>query len=91
MIESTIRNWEEREIKLFASHNCYLRIDPLVTSSTNSSLFIKQKLKQQKRAFKNGEMNEAGIERARAKVHLEEEDWLYQELTRLLILANNLG
>lgn len=91
MIASTIRNWEEREIKLFASHNCYLRIDPLVTSSTNSSLFIKQKLAQQKRASKNGEMNEVGIEKDRAKVHLEEEDWLYQELTRLLILATHLG
>jgi hypothetical protein len=92
LAESTVRNWEEQAIKKFASHNCYLRIDPLMTSSKSASLRSDRELEKQESLFKEGVINEEEIGRARTKVRLaKEEDQLSQALTRLLISANNFG
>ena len=92
IIDLDTRAREEKEIKRFASHNCRLRNDHFLTHGVRPSLFYKWDLKRKESLFREGEINEEEIQRARTKVQLKEEEyWLRQKFTNILISANNYG
>lgn len=92
IIESNIRNWEEKEIKRFASHNCRLRIDPFVAYCRSPLAFIDRTIQNKESLFQEGKISAEALAIAREEAHLKKENYrLTRSLSDFLISANNFG